>query len=194
MQFLETIKAEDGRLFHLSYHQQRMRDALASIGSQRVYPLEALLRPPGHGLWRCRLRYDEQEFDVEYLPYTPRRFDSLQAVIDDDIDYAHKYATRDRLDALFTRRGESDDVVIVKDGFLTDTTIANIALFDGQRWFTPETPLLEGTTRARLLDEGKLTKMPISLEMLSEFKAAAIMNAMLGFVQVKDGIISPKQP
>lgn len=194
MEFLETIKAQDGRLFHLEYHQQRLQRALASIGCKRIFPLADLLCPPRDGLFRCRVLYDEESLTTEYIPYTPRIVHTLQAVIDDSIEYPHKYANRDRLDTLYTQRGSCDDVLIVKDGLLTDTTIANIALFDGKQWFTPETPLLLGTTRARLLEEGRLTPMRISLDMLPHFKATAIMNAMLGFVQVKDGIIRPKLP
>ncbi len=192
MRFLESIKAEDGRLFHLDYHQKRLDRTLRSIGCDVDYRLSRLLKAPEHGLYRCRILYDDKEINAEYLPYTIRTFHSLKAVIDDEIEYSHKYADRERLDKLFTRREDHDDVVIVKDGLLTDTTIANIALYDGERWFTPARPLLQGTTRARLLDEGSLLEADISLESLHRYQSTAIMNAMLGFVQVKNGIISPK--
>ncbi len=192
MRFLETIRAEHGRLFHLEYHQKRLNRALLSIGSDVDYRLSELLTPPSSGLYRCRIIYDEYGLTTEYLPYSPRTFHSLQAVIDDGIEYSHKYADRKRLDRLLARRASCDDVVIIKDGLLTDTTIANIAVYDGDQWLTPATPLLPGTTRARLLDEGKLIEADISLESLPRYQATAIMNAMLGFVQVENGIISPK--
>lgn len=192
MRFLETIKAEDGRLFHLDYHQKRLDQALISIGSDVDYRLSQLLKAPERGRYRCRVLYDDNDLKVEYLPYATRTFHSLKAVFDDEIEYSYKYADRERLDKIFSKRGSHDDVVIVKDGLLTDTTIANIAFYDGEQWFTPARPLLQGTTRARLLDEGSLLEADISLESLYHYQATAIMNTMLGFVQVKNGIISPK--
>ena len=64
---------------------------------------------------------------------------------------------------------------------MTDTTIANIAFFDGKTWFTPTTPLLQGTTRARLIDEGFLKLRDIKKEDIKEYSRFALMNAMIGF-------------
>ena len=192
MQFLETIKAEHGRLFHLEYHCRRMRRTLDTFGIEREFDLDALLTPPAEGLIRCRLLYGAEGATLTYHPYLPRRFRSLQAVVDDTIDYAFKYADRRRLDALYAARGEADEIAIVKNGCLTDATIANIALFDGTRWLTPAEPLLRGTTRERLLEEGKIFEAEITLEMLPRFGRCALMNAMIGFVEVESGIIAPK--
>ena len=192
MLFLETIKAENGRLFHLEYHQRRMERTLKAFGISQHYNLETLLEPPEEGLIRCRLIYGPEEAEVTYLPYVIRTFHTLQAVIDDDIDYGFKFANRTALDTDYEERGDCEDIVIVKNGLLTDTTIANIALYDGTNWITPRTPLLHGTTRERLLDEGKLVEGNIALNDLKHFERCAIMNAMLGFVEVENGIILPK--
>lgn len=192
MRFLETIRAEEGELFHLEYHQARMRRTLDAFAVTAEYDLASLLQPPSGGVIRCRVIYDAEGVDVTYHPYPPRRFTTLQAVIDDTIDYPYKYADRRRLEALYERRGASDEIVIVKGGVLTDATIANIALFDGSRWLTPKRPLLPGTTRERLLDEGTLETAEIRLEDLPNFERCALLNAMLGFVEVENGIIPPK--
>jgi 4-amino-4-deoxychorismate lyase len=41
------------------------------------------------------------------------------------------------LETIRTRRGACDEVLIVKDGCLTDTSYTNIALWDGHRWVLP---------------------------------------------------------
>ena len=61
-----------------------------------------------------------------------------------------------KLNSLFQIRQDKDDILIVKNGLLTDTSIANIALYDGNDWYTPLHPLLKGTKRAELLDKGVL--------------------------------------
>ena len=39
---------------------------------------------------------------------------------------------------------EQDEILITRNGLLTDTSIANIALFNGKEWHTPKHPLLKG--------------------------------------------------
>ncbi len=52
-------------------------------------------------------------------------------------------------------------------------------------------PLLKGTTRARLLKEKRLFEEDIHLKDLDRFSGFALMNAMIDFDVVKNGIISP---
>ncbi len=47
-----------------------------------------------------------------------------------------------------------DDILIIRDGLLTDTSICNVALWNGTSWITPARPLFSGTMRAYLLDKG----------------------------------------
>ena len=74
-----------------------------------------------------------------------------------------------------------DEVIIEKEGYLTDITIANIAFYDGEQWFTPENPLLKGTMRAKLIDEGFLHKREIRKKDLDNYTQVALINAMIGF-------------
>ncbi len=117
---------------------------------------------------------------IEYIPYIPKEIHSLR-VVSSNIQYDLKYADRKSLDALLELNKDVDDVIIEKDGYLTDTTIANIAFYDGKQWFTPQTPLLKGTMRAKLIDEGFLQTKNIKKEDLSGYTQVALMNAMIGF-------------
>ena len=79
-------------------------------------------------------------------------------------------------------REEGDDILIIKDLLVTDTSIANIAFeTSGGEWITPKNPLLKGTTRARLLDEGKLKEADIRVHELRSFTKVALLNAMIDF-------------
>ena len=46
----------------------------------------------------------------------------------DTIDYTYKSAHREELNALYAQKGMADDILIVRNGYLTDTSISNIAL------------------------------------------------------------------
>lgn len=180
--FLETIKVLNGEIFHLSYHQARYERVLKRFGVSGVQNLENFITPPQKGLFRCRLIYDKHGFiETSYHHYQKREINSLKILHDDTIEYAMKYVNRERLDMLFAQRGEGDDVLVIKNGLVSDTTIANIAFFDDKRWITPATPLLKGTARQRLLDGQKIFEEEIRIEDLERFSQVALMNAMIDF-------------
>ena len=151
--YLETFLVAHRRLVRESEHRLRLARTLrCAPDSPAVSRLLALasreaLGAPDVPRLRGRLVYDlHGEADFSLLPYAPRRIESLRLVHDDHIDYALKRTDRSALDACFARRGGADDVLIVRRGLLTDTTVANLALFDPHtaRWYTPARPLLAG--------------------------------------------------
>ena len=80
---------------------------------------------------------------------------------------------------LLAQKGNSDDILIVRDGLITDTSFSNIVFSDGDKWFTPEEPLLEGTTRNRLLAEAKIHTAPVRPGDLGQFNTFRLINAMM---------------
>ncbi len=185
---LETIKIDNGKVCHLSYHQQRCDYSLRQCGKNTIYNLQNIIKPPQNKIFRCRIIYDDTTVDISYHTYLQTPVSSLKLIFS-DIEYPLKFADRYELDQLYKQRGAADDVLIVKNNFLTDTTRANIALFDGDKWFTPKSPLLFGTTRQRLLKEGKIFPRNIHVNDLHKFTKIAVMNALVGFHVVKNGIM-----
>ncbi|WP_457595891.1 aminotransferase class IV family protein [Hydrogenimonas sp.] len=187
---IETIRIQNGSIMHLGHHQARLeRSQRALFDDFEAIDLRRHLRPPAsEGLFKCRVLYGPDLLDIAYEPYRPRRVRTLR-LVESELDYSHKYSDREALDALFARRGDADEVLIVKRGLVTDTSIANVAFLKKGRWYTPRTPLLAGTTRSRLLQSGFLTPREIPVEELGEFEAIALLNAMIGFRILKDGKI-----
>ena len=178
---LETVRIEGGEAHNLPYHQSRFdRSRRELFGDTALIDLASHIEAPPKGLYRCRILYADRIRHVEYLPYTPKPVHRLK-VIASTIDYPYKYANREALDRLLLKKGDSDEIIIEKEGLLTDTTIANIAFFDGNRWVTPEKPLLEGTMRAKFLDKGFLHTANITKKDLQNYTHVALMNAMIGF-------------
>lgn len=186
---LETIKCEGGIPHHLLYHQKRLEESLKVLGYQQHFLLKDLISPPDEKLYRCRFLYNHETYSIEYIPYQSRQLTTLKLVHDDSIDYALKFADRTCLDTLFEQRQDADDILILKHGHITDTTIANIAFWINNQWLTPKTPLLEGTTRARLLDEGKIHCADIHIDKALSAPRIALFNAMIGFFEMDNGII-----
>ena len=167
--FIETIRIDHGRVCNLSRHNRRLNDTRAHFWPEST-PLQ--LSDYLHsicetgickaGIVKARVVYGEKGIeDISYSPYAMRHVHSLALMQADHIDYTYKSAGREPLNRLFALRGACDDILIVKQGLLTDTSIANIALSDGTHWYTPAHPLLKGTRRAALLEEGILQEKDI---------------------------------
>jgi len=174
----ETIKIEDGQIFNLEWHNRRFNKSQKEFFSNpSTTDLRAFITPPKTGLYRCKIIYDTQIQSVEYFPYQAKTFQNFK-IIPSQIEYAYKQSDRSEFQNLLNGY---EEIIIEKNGLLTDTTIANIAFYDGETWLTPKTPLLEGTTRARLLEEGFLKLENIKKENINKYTHFALMNAMIGF-------------
>lgn len=175
---------EGGEFFNLRYHEERMNRTRRVFFGPGVAPisLASFLRPANiDGCVKYRVLYGENIEEVECAPYKMRMVRSLRAISCDTIDYSYKSVDRGLINQLFTMRGDSDDVLIVRKGKLTDTSICNIAIFDGKDWLTPISPLLEGTMRASLLDAGTIKKADIYISDITADTPIRVFNAMIPF-------------
>ncbi|MCI5560858.1 MAG: aminotransferase class IV [Phocaeicola sp.] len=182
--FIESIRVEHGEVPHIDFHQARIQRTWQSCGlAHEPLQLEKLLPaalPDERHKWR--LVYSEEGLVSQTLePYVFRLIDSLKIVYCDNIDYACKFADRSILERLYAQRGAAQDILIVKNGLLTDTSIANIALSNGDIWYTPRTPLLKGTKREELLYYGFLEEADLTVEDLRRFAYIRLLNAMVDF-------------
>lgn len=182
---LETIKLVDGEFRNLFHHEQRMIRSLETLcGVEEDLILEEFLkdlRAPAQGVFKCRIVYDEQVKEVEFIPYQVRSVKTLKIIENDRINYEFKYADRKQIDKLFENRDGCDDILIVKKGEVTDASYANIVFKRGDEWVTPWSPLLKGTMRQKLIDENKIIPEKILLEDLPTFQSFKLINAMLEF-------------
>lgn len=187
--FLETLRVEAGRFCHVKYHNQRLNRTIQSTyGIATEIDLSRIIQDqPEDGIYRCRVLYDTEVREVEYIPHEPTLLEKFK-FIEADLDYSFKSADRSDLMKLWEKRGECDDVIIIKEGFVTDSAIANIAIFDGEKWLTPARPLLPGTTRERLVDEGKLILSEVTPQMVRESRGFAVMNAMMDFYEIENPV------
>ena len=187
--FIETIRIDHGKACNLSRHNRRLNDPRAHF-----WPESTPLQLRDHlsslsceaGIVKARVVYGEKGIeDVSYSPYAVWHVHSLALIQADHIDYTYKSTGREPLNRLFALRGACDDILIVKQGLLTDTSIANIALSDGTHWYTPAHPLLKGTKRAALLEEGILQEKDIRPEDLPSFSTVRLFNAMIDWGELE---------
>ena len=190
MNLLESIRVENGYFHRLPYHEQRIRRAQQDLfGEATISQLANHLSVPSfaqQGLFKCRVIYRQAIEQIEFVPYQSKTIRTLRRVRCDTIDYAHKYEDRRRLNELFDQRGSCDDVLIIKQGQVTDTSYANVIFYDGHRWVTPAQPLLRGTQRQYLLDRGLLAETIVREADLPKLQSFQIINA---FRELDDAIL-----
>lgn len=181
--FIESIRLENHRLQHLDWHNKRLNETRRHFfgSAPEVNLAKTLVLPENmdEGVYKCRIIYGEQIEEVSFQPYIPKSVHSLRLVTDNNADYSYKFENRMLLENLLTQKGEADDILIVRDNCLTDTSYSNVALFDGLHWYTPDTFLLNGTCRQRLLSEGILRETRITLHDLNRYEEIRPINAML---------------
>jgi 4-amino-4-deoxychorismate lyase len=157
------------------------RAAFELFGKPLDFNLTDLIAIPDEyqtGLFRCRVLYSSQIEKIEFLPHRYRKIESLKLIENNAIDYHLKYTDRSTLQYLFERKEECDDILIIKNGCITDSFAANTVFYDGETWWTPDTPLLEGTQRERLLKQGKIRLGRITPASLSKYIKVGLINAM----------------
>jgi 4-amino-4-deoxychorismate lyase len=184
-QLLETIKVKGNRLQHTGYHNNRVNASrLALFGSTRQWDLSEIIRIPELDpaiTYRCRFLYAEEPGKTEFIPYVKRVVRKLYAIDCGNLEYSFKYADRSAFDKL--KAGipdpEHSDILLVKEGLITDTSFSNIILWDGATWYTPAVPLLKGTKREYYLDNKIIFGREIRIKDLHLYKSARLINAML---------------
>jgi 4-amino-4-deoxychorismate lyase len=178
--FFDTMRLVGGKIQNIEAHRNRInntiKEAYGHVPCNDI--LQRLFFPKK--IEKCRVVYADDLQYVQLCQYEPRKINTLKLVVaDSDLDYHLKYLDRSDLEKLYDRREDCDDVLIVKDGFITDTSFSNVVFTDGKQFVTPSTYLLPGTMRASLLASGDIIEAPISVDDIKKYTHITLINAML---------------
>ncbi|TAE47784.1 MAG: hypothetical protein EAZ31_10640 [Cytophagia bacterium] len=182
--FLESIKIENGEIKNIALHQQRFDETRHFFfpKSPKIELEEVFNDLPSfdkNTIYKLRLIYNSKIHSFQIQPYQPKIIRSLKMIECNQIDYGYKYENRTLLNQLFEQKQDCDDVLIIKNNQITDTSYANIAFFDGKKWYTPKNCLLNGTFKKLLLQKKLIYEQNIFKNELFLFEKAKILNAML---------------
>lgn len=182
LQLFETICCQNGVFQRIPFHEERMnRSRNHFFGSPTSISLMEFLKLPdllnGQTV-KCRVTYSVDIENIEYEIYNQTSINSLRLVQDDSIVYNFKFRNRDQLYRLWQMRGDSDEILIVKDGFITDTSFSNIIFLRNGKWYTPKYPLLNGTRREFYLQEKLVLPELIKPIDLFLYEEARLINSM----------------
>lgn len=181
----ESVGVINGQIQNGHYHELRFKKSYFEYyGFEPPYTLFVSLILPDlksslH--YKLRIEYNDIGIQSTIAEYKNQIPTSLRVVHDKALAYGLKYTDRNRLNKLYHQREASDDVLIIKNGHITDASYSNIVFTDGSIIVTPTTPLLQGTCRARLLAEQTIEQIPIKLDDIKQFKSFQLINALNDF-------------
>ena len=192
--FFETLKVENRKINNLDLHIKRSSETiLRHYGIIYAIPFEHLLDGYYHkehshkeyslqnGIFKFRVVYSNRVLNHTLTPYSPQTVVTLKVVDCNDIEYGYKYENRSRIESLRALRGACDDILIVKNGYATDTSYGNVLfkLENDNNLYTPTTFLLKGTKRDFLLSKGLISERELRTENIFECESFYMINAMV---------------
>ena len=182
--FIESIKIEDQKAYLLDFHQKRVNESFAHFGAEGSIDLEKIFKDLQHdedGLYKWRVVYDLQKnVKTQLIPYAIAEIENFQLVENSTYDYAFKFEDRKEFERMKTK-AKTEEIIIVKNNHITDTSYSNLLFLKGETWYTPTTYLLNGVQRQHLLATKKIKETEITLQNIREFTHFQLINALNDF-------------
>jgi 4-amino-4-deoxychorismate lyase len=183
-QFIESIKIEDQEVFLLELHQKRVNTTFAHFGMENSIDLAKIIKDlkiDEDGFFKLRIVYDlNRNYKTQLIPYAVAEIDSFQLVENNTYDYAFKFEDRKEFERMKTK-AKTEEIIIVKNNCITDTSYTNLLFLKDEKWYTPSTYLLNGVMRQHLLATKKIKETEITLQNIKEFTHFQLINSMNDF-------------
>lgn len=182
-QLFETLRIEEGQVLNANYHLERMNRSRLELGiSGQQFTNLAPFRLDNYlakGLtYRCRIDYSTVIQAITFSKHIYSPIKKLKVVRTSQLNYAHKFADRSQLNFYRNQWPAFDDILLVVNGRITDTSIGNIVFWDGINFVTPKSPLLLGTQRKYLLDKKLVYEEDLLINDLQRFTSWSVINAL----------------
>jgi 4-amino-4-deoxychorismate lyase len=183
-QFIESIKIEDQEIFLLEFHQKRVDQTFAHFGKEGSIDIAKIYKHLEHdedGLYKLRIIYDlDKKVRTQMIPYAIPEINDFQLVENNIYDYSFKFEDRKELEKM-KMKSKAEEIIIVKNNHITDTSFTNLLFLKGKDWFTPSSYLLNGVQRQNLLKHKKIKETEITLQNIKQFTHFQLINALNDF-------------
>ena len=191
----ESICVEDYKLKLSELHQKRMDDAYFKyFNSKNKWSIEKIfdsLKIQSNHKYKLKINYSDIEYEIILEKYSKNKIKSLKCVELNNYSYDLKYTDRSVINRNYKLKSFCDDILIIKNGLVTDSSYCNIVFFDGLRWVTPKQPLLNGVQRNFLLTKKKIFEKKIYVNQITKYKSFVLINSMIEF-NITDAINTNK--
>lgn len=181
----ESICVENYQIKLSEFHQKRMDNSYLKLFNVKnkwsIKKIFESLKIESKNKYKLRINYSQSKYSISLNKYFKKKISSLQCLELNDYSYDLKYTDRSIIDKNYKLKSLSDDILIIKNGFVTDSSYCNIVFFDGLSWVTPKYPLLKGVQRNFLLKNKIIFKKKIKVSDISKYKSFVLINSMTEF-------------
>jgi len=198
VKLIETMRVTvSGEVYLLERHLERLSRSAKFFSfeyDRRKVHDEIVKAVPADGLPLClRLTLSREgvlQFEIRPLPprYASRLILSTVRVDTTDVSLYHKTTNRGVYDqARQECDAETDAILANERGEITETTVANVAVFRDERWVTPHLScgVLPGVMREELLARREIVEGVIRSEDLMDGERVRCFNALRGVSDVE---------
>lgn len=182
--FIEVIKVVKGEFVNPQPHIERIANTTKHFFEKPLYAqlthdmIPANLQD--YEVVKCRIVYGNKIVSIDFEPYVMRTIKSLALVEHNTINYTYKYHNRELINQLKSSVKEADDILIIRNFKVTDTSFSNVVFEDYKgKLFTPKSTLLAGTKRKQLLKKGIIQEKEIYANDIKSYKGLYLINAMI---------------
>jgi para-aminobenzoate synthetase/4-amino-4-deoxychorismate lyase len=178
-ELFETMLLEDGKIFLLDRHLERLRKSAAFLEMvflEGIYTdLERIVSKHSKGNRKVRITLSTNSFSTDVTPApTPKKV--TVALARNAVDSSNRFLFHKT-----TNRNFRDDLIYYNErNEVTESGIANIVVRLDDQLYTPPVScgLLPGTFRAQLLAEGKIKERVITVAELKEAEEIFLINSV----------------
>ena len=184
LRFIESIRVEDQKIYLADLHQKRVNDTFSHFGKAGTLEIGKIYKALNHeenGLFKFRIVYAlDGSFRTQMIPYAIPEIDDFQLIVNNSFDYSFKFEDRKELEKMKSS-AKAEEIIIVKNNHITDTSFSNLLFRKSKEWYTPNTFLLNGVMRQYLLKNKKIKEAEITLQNLSDYSHFQMINALNDF-------------
>ncbi|MCA1902044.1 MAG: aminodeoxychorismate synthase component I [Candidatus Hydrogenedens sp.] len=194
---IETLRVENKEIFLLTHHLQRLENSAKRF----QFPLSMFnlkteltnyIHSTNEPLYRLRITVTpDGKFSFEKSPYIETKKIKVgfakKPIHTKNLFLYHKTTYRCMYEEAKKERPDCDDVLLWnEEGYLTESTIANLVVCIGGRLFTPpiHCGLLPGTFRQYLLDHAIIEERCIKREELQSANAIYLINSVRKWIDI----------
>ncbi len=188
-QFIESIRIENGEVYRVDLHQERIDRTYNHFFQRDGFKLESILQQIQLNeikrRTKLRIVYGLQNQTFELKPYEVPCFEELLIKEDPNLAYPFKFLDRKSIEQLGNTLNTKQGLLISKNQLITDGSFYNVAFYHKEKkWVTPSTPLLNGTHRKDLLLRNKIKQEKIHINTLHTFEKVMLFNSMLDWEEI----------
>jgi para-aminobenzoate synthetase/4-amino-4-deoxychorismate lyase len=182
-ELFESMLMEDGKVFLLERHLERLHKSAAFFG----FKIGSMDLKPMPGRWKIRISLAKDgRVKTERTPITDLTEVKRVALAREPVDSSdpflfHKTTRRDFYSAQLKLRPDCDDIIFWNEREeVTESSIANVVVRIGDQLFTPpvSSGLLAGTFRDQLLAEGIIKERVIKTDELKSANELYLINSV----------------